>query len=73
MIFQEYANAVEKLRLAYFPDTANIDAIKYGNIALMSDFEFSDGILKAAALQADANSKNVDKNKGPKNTFLYRL
>lgn len=62
---------MEILRLAYFPDVTTIDAIRRGNIALMSDLSFSDGILKAAVLQADANNKNPDKT-GAKNTFLYR-
>ena len=62
---------MEKLRLAYFSNTTTIDAIRRANIALMSDLMFSDGILKAAVLQANANNKNVDKN-GAKNTFLYR-
>lgn len=70
--FQEYAVAVEKLRLAYLPDETEIDAIRRGNIALMSDLAFSDGILKAAVLQANSNNKKADKN-GQKNTFLYRF
>ena len=68
MVFQEYAKAVEKLRLAYFPNTTTVDAVRHGNVALMSDLMFSDGILKAAVLQANANNKN-----GAKKTFLYRL
>lgn len=72
-VFQEYAKAVEKLRLAYFTDTNSIDAIRRGNVALMSDLEFSDGILKATVLQAKANANNKNTNEGDsKNTFLYR-
>lgn len=63
---------MEKLRLAYFPDTTDTDAIRNGNIALMSDSSFGDSILKATALQANANSRTADENE-PKNTFLYRL
>lgn len=72
MDFQEYATAVEKLRIAYFSDATTVDAIKLANIALMSDLTINDGMLKAAALQADANSKTTDQNR-PKNTFLHRL
>lgn len=59
---------MEKLRIAYFSDRSSIDAIRRSNIALKSDLYLSDGILKAVALQANANNKN-----GTKNTFLYRL
>lgn len=71
MEFQEFAKAMEKLRTAYFSDTTTVDAIRLANIALMSDLKFQDSILKAAALQGNANSKASDSN-GPKNTFVYR-
>lgn len=72
MVFQEYAKAVEILWLAYFANLTSIAAIRRANFALESDAKITDGILKAAVLQADANNKNLDKT-GAKNTFLYRL
>lgn len=57
---------MEKLRLAYFSNATTADAINRANLALMSDLEITDGVLKAMALQANANS-------GQKNTFLFRF
>lgn len=63
---------MEKLRIAYFSDKTSIDTIKRANLALMSDLAIIDSMLKAVALQANANNKNTDKI-GSKNTFLYRF
>lgn len=57
---------MEKLRLAYFSNATTTDAINRANLALMSDLEIADGILKAVALQANANN-------GRKKTFLFRF
>lgn len=62
---------MRKLRDAYFPDTANFDAIRRSNIALMSDMSLNNGILKAVVLQANANNRFMNAT-SPKNTFLYK-
>lgn len=63
---------MEKLRAAYFTNTTTLDAIRSANIALLSDSWIADSVLHAAALQANANTKNPDKRQH-KNTFLFRL
>ncbi|XP_055312058.1 esterase B1-like isoform X2 [Sitodiplosis mosellana] len=65
---EEYKHAIDLLKDAYFNDTTNADAIKRGNIALLSDSNFGYGILKAARYQVIANNKGT-----PKNTFLLRF
>lgn len=65
-VFQEYAKVVEKLRLAYFSNATTPETVNRANLALMSDLALTDGILRAVALQANANN-------GQKNTFLYRF
>lgn len=60
---------MEKLRIAYFPDTTNIKAIRRQNIALESDLVISDSIIKLFTLQA--NSNNGDNQHY--NTFLFRF
>ncbi|XP_055325786.1 esterase B1-like [Sitodiplosis mosellana] len=65
---EEYKHAIDLLKDAYFDDTTNADAIKRGNIALLSDSNFGYGILKAARYQVIANNKGT-----PKNTFLLRF
>lgn len=68
---QEYKQAVDILRKAYFQDTSNIEAIKQGNIALLSDLNFGYGIIKAVTLQAKANNKDAEAN-NRRNTFMSR-
>lgn len=73
--FQEYEQAVEKLRIAYFSNKTDIDAIKRANIALLSDANFGDSVIKAVVLQtiANNNNKNSAQNQSQKNTFLFRF
>ncbi|XP_031623525.1 esterase B1-like [Contarinia nasturtii] len=66
---EEYKKAFEALKNAYFNDTSNIDAIKRGNIALLSDMNFGYNILKAVQYQVKANNKGNTK----RNTFLQRF
>ncbi|XP_055312060.1 uncharacterized protein LOC129574291 [Sitodiplosis mosellana] len=65
---EEYKQAIDLLKDAYFDDTTNADAIKRGNIALLSESNFGYGTLKAARYQVIANNKGT-----PKNTFLLRF
>lgn len=62
---------MKKLIQAYFPNKTNVDAIKSGNIALVSDIYVGDNVLKAIAYHANANSKTTDKIQH-KNTFFFR-
>lgn len=70
--FQEFKQAVNKLRTAYFPDTANITSIRQGNIDLMSDLTFSDSTLKSTVLQTIVNNNGTNKMRH-RNTYLFRL
>lgn len=64
--FQEYRQALTKLREAYFSNATDIDAIRRANIALMSDLNFRDSILKTVIQQTISNRHHQ------KNTFLFR-
>lgn len=63
---------MEKLRLAYFPDTTNVDAIINGNIGLLSESALRDAVLKSIVLQAQSNNRDTNK-QNHRNTFLFRL
>ncbi|KAJ6639602.1 Cholinesterase [Pseudolycoriella hygida] len=52
---KEYKEVLEKLRAAYYSGSADAKVIAKENIALMSDLNFGDSVLKAMTLQADAN------------------
>ena len=65
---QEFKHAIDLLKDAYFNDTSSADAIKRGNIGLLSDLNFGYGILKAARYQVMANNKEI-----PKNTYILRF
>lgn len=70
--FQEYAQAMELLKKAYYPNAAaNGNETQRRNIALLSDATFADGILKAVIYQTNANHRGCDENQH-KNTFLFR-
>lgn len=69
--FQEYKLVVEKLREAYFKNTADVDAIRNKNIALISDLHLIDSVLKSVILQTNANNNGKNKSQH-KNTFLYK-
>lgn len=60
-----------KLKKAYFTNASNIEAIKEGNIAYVSDLQVCDDVLNTVIHQARANTKNTDKNQH-RNTFLMR-
>lgn len=70
-IFQEYKKVLEKLKVAYYSNVSDVNSIIDANIALMTDLNFADTILKNVALQADANTRAADKNQH-KNTFFVR-
>lgn len=63
--FQEYKRAMRKLRAAYYSGSTDPDVIKRENIALMSDLNFSDSVLKTLKLQARANG-------GDRSTYFFR-
>ncbi|XP_055312128.1 esterase B1-like [Sitodiplosis mosellana] len=65
---EEYKHAIDLLKDAYFNDTTNADAIKRGNIGLLSDSNINYGVLKAVRYQVIANNRE-----NPKNTFLIRF
>lgn len=69
--YQEFKYALKKLRAAYFTNTTNLDAIRRANSAFLSDLWVTDSVMKAAVLQAEANTRNSDKSQH-KNTFLFR-
>lgn len=69
--FKEYAEAMELLRIGYYPNAADGNETQRRNIALLSDLNFVYGILKAAILQTDANNRGSDQSQH-KNTFLFR-
>lgn len=54
-----------KLRDAYYSDSTDPEVIRRENIALMSDLNFGDSVLKAVKLQVNANGRK-------KNTFYLR-
>lgn len=56
---------MKKLRYAYYSGASDLATISRENIALMSDLNFGDSVLKAVKHQADANQ-------GKKNTFFFR-
>lgn len=70
--FKEYAQAVEKLRVAYYPNTENVDAIISGNIGLLSDAALRDPIMKSVVFQAISNNRGTNEH-NHRNTFLFRL
>lgn len=69
--FQEYEEALKKLRNAYFSNVTIAAEIKRANAALKSDSIFNFRAIKTAALQAGVNHKAIRTN-GPKTTFLFR-
>lgn len=66
-----YEQATKQLRDVYFPDITNTDAVKRGNVDLISDLNFGYGVLKAAILQTSVNNNGTASEN--KNTFLFRL
>lgn len=62
---------MEKLRVDYLPNITTDDAIRSGNIALLSDLALSDAVLKSTALQANLNSRDTNE-QNHRNTFLFR-
>lgn len=66
--FQEYKQAIELLREAYYANATSEMDIQRANIQLLSDSNFMYGILKTVQLQVIANKKGVEK----KNTFVQR-
>lgn len=56
-----------KLLEAYYPNKSSVDAIRSGNIALLSDIFVGQNVLKSVVLQANANNK-IQK----RNTFFFR-
>lgn len=52
-------------------NTNNVETIKHGNIALLTDSNFGYGILKTVQYQVTANNKGC-KNNTKKNTFVQR-
>lgn len=56
---------MKKLRAAYYSGSTDANVIRDENIALMSDLNFGDSVLKALKLQVEANG---DKKK----TYLLR-
>lgn len=63
--FQEYEEALKKLRAAYYSGSTDPLIISRENIALMSDLNFNWSVLKALKLQSDANGEQ-------KKTFFLR-
>lgn len=70
-MFQEFEDAMMKLKKAYFKNATNFEAIKRGNIAFASDLVVCDDILKTVIHQTRANTNSTDKSQH-KNTFLMR-
>lgn len=66
--FQEYEEALRKLRKAYFSNVRTVDAIIRANNDLVSDSSMNYAVMKAIAHQSTANTKAT----GRKNTFLFR-
>lgn len=69
--FQEYEEALKKFRNAYFWNTTNADAVHRTNDNLLSDSGFNYAIVKAFALQSEANQK-IANDIERKKTFLFR-
>lgn len=65
-----YEQALKMLRDAYFPGMIDADAIKRGNVDLISDLNFGYSVLKAVILQSSVNNNATELNQ--KNTFLFR-
>lgn len=61
-----------KLNHAYFANASNIDSIKRANIALMSELNIADSVLKTVILQTMSNCREYTDNQR-KNTFFFRL
>lgn len=72
VVFQEFTEALKKLREVYFANKTNVGEIIRANAHLLSDSGYNYGILKAAAFQSAANGKATS-GTGRKNTFLFRL
>lgn len=70
--FQEYKEALERLRVAYFSNANDITTIRKANIDLMSAMNFVDSVLKNFVLQMKTNNKDTDKSRN-RNTFLFRF
>lgn len=49
-----------------------MDSIRHANIALLSEMNFIDSVIRAAVLQTMANNENAQ-DKSQKNTFLFRF
>lgn len=62
---------MELLRIAYYPDAADVNETQRRNIALLSDANFVYGVIKAVILQTEANNRGSD-NSQHKNTHLFR-
>lgn len=69
---EEYKQAAELLREAYFSRAKSPEEIKNSNIDLLSDINFVYGILKGAVLQVKANNRATVKS-ARKNTFIQRF
>lgn len=69
--FKEYGEAMELLRIAYYPASADANETQRQNIALLSDANFVYGVIKAVVLQTDANNRGSD-NSQHRNTHLFR-
>ena len=70
--FQEYTEAIQLLRNAYYSNASNTDEIMNANIAFQSDKTLRYFVLKTVALQANANNRNCTRN-GRKKTYLFRF
>lgn len=70
--FQEYKEALERLRVAYFSNANDITTIRKANIDLMSAINFVDSVLKNFVLKMKTNNKDTDKSRN-RNTFLFRF
>lgn len=68
---QEYKEVLEKLRLAYFSNVTSFDQVRRQNIALMTDINFRDSVIKNVVLQSIANNKNADQAQN-RNTFMIQ-
>lgn len=69
--FQEFEEALKKLRKAYFSNKTTVGAIKRTNSDLLSDARFNYATTRSAVLQANANQKGTSEF-SRKNTFLFR-
>lgn len=69
--FKEYNQALALLRDDYFPNMNDENAIKHGNVQLMTDLYFNYKLLETFLLQVKANNNHRDK-RMDKNTFLFR-